>query len=322
MEQAESRMEVIPFESLPSRFDIAAEKLGLEDDLYQVLLTPDREIGLAVPVQMDNGKLRVFKGYRVQHNLARGPAHGGIRYAPDVTLDQIRALAAWMTWKCAVVKIPFGGAQGGIVCDPKKLSAAELEKITRRYTASLIDILGPERDVVGSDITSDERVMAWIMDTYSMHVRQTVNAVVTGKPVDLGGTLGRREATGRGCKIVCDRAVWRFGMKPEDSRVIVQGFGDVGSMAARILHESGYLVAGISDITGGIYNPQGIDVTQLVTHAEQAKTVTGFPSADALSGAELLEQPCELLLLAATKHQITSNTRLSIYELSRCLNFV
>jgi glutamate dehydrogenase (NAD(P)+) len=307
MEQAESRMEVIPFESLPSRFDIAAEKLGLEDDLYQVLLTPDREIGLAVPVQMDNGKLRVFKGYRVQHNLARGPAHGGIRYAPDVTLDQIRALAAWMTWKCAVVKIPFGGAQGGIVCDPKKLSAAELEKITRRYTASLIDILGPERDVVGSDITSDERVMAWIMDTYSMHVRQTVNAVVTGKPVDLGGTLGRREATGRGCKIVCDRAVWRFGMKPEDSRVIVQGFGDVGSMAARILHESGYLVAGISDITGGIYNPQGIDVTQLVTHAEQAKTVTGFPSADALSGAELLEQPCELLLLAATKHQITSH---------------
>jgi glutamate dehydrogenase (NAD(P)+) len=307
MEHAESAVEANPFESMLSRFSIAAEKLGLDEGLYQVLLTPDREIRLAIPVQMDNGKLTVFEGYRVQHNLARGPAHGGIRYAPDVTLDQIRALAAWMTWKCAVMKIPFGGAQGGIVCDPKKLSSAELEKITRRYTASLIDILGPDRDVVGPDITTDERVIAWIMDTYSMHVRHTVTAVVTGKPVDLGGTVGRREATGRGCKIVCDRAVSRFGMKREDCRVIIQGFGNVGSMAARILHESGYLVVGISDITGGIYDPQGINVTQLVTYAEEAKTVAGFPNADALSGAELLEQPCEILLPAATKNQITSH---------------
>ena len=185
MEQAESKVEANPLEFMVSRFDIAAKKLGLDNGLYQVLLTPDREIGLAIPVQMANGKLTVFKGYRVQHNLARGPAHGGIRYAPDVTLDQIRALAAGMTWKCAVMKIPFGGAQGGIVCDPKKLSGTELEKSTRRYTASLIDILGPERDVAGPDITTDEKVMAWIMDTYSMHVRHTVTAVVTGKPLDL-----------------------------------------------------------------------------------------------------------------------------------------
>jgi len=305
MEQAESKVEATPFEFMVSRFDIAAKKLGLDNGLYQVLLTPDREIGLAIPVQMANGKLTVFKGYRVQHNLARGPAHGGIRYAPDVTLDQIRALAAGMTWKCAVMKIPFGGAQGGIVCDPKKLSGTELEKITRRYTASLIDILGPERDVAGPDITTDEKVMAWIMDTYSMHVRHTVTAVVTGKPLDLGGTVGRREATGRGCKIVCDRAVSRFRMERENSRVIIQGFGNLGSMTARILHESGYLVVGVSDITGGIHNPQGINVTQLMAYAEEAKTVTGFPGADAISGAELLEQPCEILLPAATENQIT-----------------
>jgi glutamate dehydrogenase (NAD(P)+) len=290
-----------------SRFDTAAEKLGLDDGLYQVLLTPDREIGVAIPVQMDDGKLKVFKGYRVQHNLARGPAKGGIRYAPDVTLDEIRALAAWMTWKCAVVKIPFGGAQGGIICDRKKLSITELEKITRRYTASLIDILGPERDVPGPDTNTDEKVMAWIMDTYSMHVRHTVTAVVTGKPLDLGGTVGRPEATGRGCKIVCERAISRFGIKRENTRVIIQGFGNVGSMAARILHESGYLVVGVSDITGGIYNPLGINVTQLMTHFEEAKAVAGFPDADPIPGAELLEQPCEILLPAATENQITSH---------------
>ncbi len=307
MEQAESKVETTPFECMVSRFNIAAEKLGLDDGLYQVLLTPDREIGVAIPLQMDDGKLKVFKGYRVQHNLARGPAHGGIRYGPRATLNQIRALAAWMTWKCAVVKIPFGGAQGGIICDPKKLSITELERITRRYTASLIDILGPERDVVSPDITTDEKVMAWIMDTYSMHMRHTVTAVVTGKPLDLGGTVGRREATGRGCKIVCDRALSRFSMRRENTRVIIQGFGNVGSMAARILHESGYLVVGVSDITGGIHNPQGINVTQLMAYAEEAKTVAGFPDADAISGAELLEQPCEILLPAATENQITGH---------------
>jgi glutamate dehydrogenase (NAD(P)+) len=306
MRQLETKVETNPFESMVSRFNIAATKLKLDEGLYQVLITPDREISVALPVQMDDGKLKVFKGYRVQHNLARGPAKGGIRYAPNVTLDEVRALAAWMTWKCAVVNIPFGGAKGGIVCDPTKLSTAELEKITRRYTASLIDILGPERDVPAPDINTDERVMAWIMDTYSMHVRHTVTAVVTGKPIDLGGSVGRREATGRGCKIVCDRAISRFGMKREKTRVIIQGFGNVGSMAARILYEAGYLIIGVSDIHGGIYNPLGLNITRLVAHAEGAKTVIGFPDSEAISGTELLEQPCEILLPAATENQITS----------------
>jgi glutamate dehydrogenase (NAD(P)+) len=306
MEQIEPTVETNPFEAMVSRFNIAAEKLGLDQGLYEVLVTPDREITVSLPVHMDDGRLKVFKGYRVQHNMARGPAKGGIRYAPDVNLDEVRALAAWMTWKCAVVNIPFGGAKGGIVCDPKTLSLGELERITRRYTASLIDILGPERDVPAPDINTDERVMAWIMDTYSMHVRHTVTAVVTGKPLDLGGSVGRREATGRGCKIVCDRAISRFGMKREDTQVIIQGFGNVGSMAARILYESGYRIVGVSDVNGGIINPLGLNVTRLMSHCQEAKTVVGFPDAEPISGLDILEQPCDILLPAATENQITS----------------
>ena len=290
-----------------SRFNIAAEKLKLDRGLYEILITPDREITVSLPVHMDDGSLKVFKGYRVQHNMARGPAKGGIRYAPDVNVDEVRALAAWMTWKCAVVNIPFGGAKGGIICDPKKLSLGELERITRRYTASLIDILGPERDVPAPDINTDERVMAWIMDTYSMHVRHTVTGAVTGKPLDLGGSLGRREATGRGCKIVSDRAISRFGMKREDTRVIIQGCGNVGSMAASILYESGYRIIGVSDVNGGIHNPLGINITRLMNHCQEAKTVVGFPDAEPISGTEILEQPCDILLPAATENQITSN---------------
>jgi glutamate dehydrogenase (NAD(P)+) len=294
-----------PFEGMVARFDVAAQKLRLDDGLYQVLITPDREIGVAIPVQMDDGTLRVFKGYRVQHNLARGPAKGGIRYAPDVTLDEIRALAAWMTWKCAVVNIPFGGAKGGIVCDPARLSTGELERITRRYTASLIDILGPDRDVLAPDVNTDERVMAWIMDTYSMHVRHTVTSVVTGKPLDLGGSVGRLEATGRGCKIVTDCATSRFNMSRENTRVIIQGFGNVGSMAARDFVAGGYAVVGISDVQGGIYNPSGINVARLLDHCREARTVVGFPEADAIEGKDLLEQQCDVLVPAATENQIT-----------------
>jgi glutamate dehydrogenase (NAD(P)+) len=290
-----------------SRFRVAAEKLKLDEGIYQILVTPDREITIAIPIQMDNGKLRVFKGYRVQHSFARGPAKGGIRYAPDVTLDDVRALAAWMTWKCAVVKLPFGGAKGGIICDPKQLSSNELERITRRYTASLIDILGPERDVPAPDINTDERVMAWIMDTYSMHVRKTVTGVVTGKPLDLGGSVGRREATGRGCKIVCDRALSRFGMKREMTRVIVQGFGNVGSMAATLLYAAGYNIIGVSDVQGAIMNSLGINITRLLAHSKEARTVVGFPDAEPIDGKELLEQPCDILLPAATENQITSH---------------
>ncbi|MBM3802067.1 MAG: Glu/Leu/Phe/Val dehydrogenase [Acidimicrobiia bacterium] len=305
MEKGESHAELNPFDEMVQRFNVAAEKLKLDDGLYQVLLTPDREIGVAIPVLMDNGSLKVFKGYRVQHSFARGPAKGGIRYAPDVTLDEVRALAAWMTWKCAVVNLPFGGAKGGIVCDPQKLSNTELEKITRRYTASLIDILGPDRDVPAPDINTDEKVMAWIMDTYSMHVRHTVTAVVTGKPLDLGGSVGRREATGRGCKVVCERALSRFGMKRENTRVIIQGFGNVGSMAANILYGAGYSVIGVSDIHGGIVNTLGINITKLMAHVREAKTVVGFPDAEPISGEDLLVQPCEILLPAATENQIT-----------------
>ncbi|MEW5975161.1 MAG: Glu/Leu/Phe/Val dehydrogenase [Acidobacteriota bacterium] len=297
--------DINPFDEMVARFNVAAEKINLDPGLYEVMLTPDREISVALPIQMDDGRLKVFRGYRVQHNLARGPAKGGIRYAPDVTLDEVRALAAWMTWKCAVVNLPFGGAKGGIVCDPKQLSAAELEKITRRYTASLIDILGPDRDVPAPDINTDERVMAWIMDTYSMHVRHTVTGVVTGKPIDLGGSVGRREATGRGCKIVCDRAISLFNMKRETTRVIIQGFGNVGSMAARILFDAGYLIIGVSDVNGGIINTLGLNIRRLLSYYEEAKTVVGFPDAEPISKADILEQPCEILLPAATENQIT-----------------
>ncbi len=305
MAKVELHDELNPFEEMVQRFNIAAEKLKLDDGLYQVMLTPDREIGVAIPVMMDNGSLKVFKGYRVQHSLARGPAKGGIRYAPDVTLDEVRALAAWMTWKCAVVNLPFGGAKGGIICDPKALSNAELEKLTRRYTASLMDVLGPDRDVPAPDVNTDEKIMAWIMDTYSMHARHTVTGCVTGKPLDLGGSVGRREATGRGCKIVCDRAISRFGMKRENTRVIIQGFGNVGSMAAHILYGAGYSVIGVSDVHGGIINTLGINITKLMAHVLEAKTVVGFPDAEPISGDDLLVQPCDILLPAATENQIT-----------------
>src|SRR5215831_10108869 len=212
-----------PFEEMVQRFNIAAAKLKLDFGLYQVLLTPDREITVAIPVLMDNGSLRVFKGYRVQHSLARGPAKGGIRYAPDVTLDEVRALAAWMTWKCAVTNVPFGGAKGGIVCDPSVLSPAELEKITRRYTAELYEFIGPEIDVPAPDVNTNDQTMAWIMDTYSMHARHTSTAVVTGKPVDLGGSKGRSEATGRGCMIVTEQALKKLGLERSTARVVIQG---------------------------------------------------------------------------------------------------
>src|SRR5919198_4262745 len=231
-----------PFEAMMSRFDYAAQRLNLDPGHYKVLRTPEKQIIVSVPFQRDNGEVEVYTGYRVLYNTSRGPAKGGIRFDLNVTLDEVKALAAWMTWKCAVVNIPFGGAKGGVVCDPGVLSNVELERITRRYTAAIIETLGPDSDVPAPDVNTNERMMAWIMDTYSMHKRHTITAVVTGKPVEMGGSLGRREATGRGCMIVCDRAISRFGMKREKTRVIIQGFGNVGSMAARILYEAGYLI--------------------------------------------------------------------------------
>ena len=276
MSVSESAKELSVYESMAARFDVAGHKLNLDEGLLRYLRTPNREIIVHIPVTMDNGKLDVFDAFRVQHSIARGPCKGGLRYSPHVTLDEIRGLAAEMTWKCAVVNIPFGGAKGGIVCDPSKLSLGELERITRRYTAEILDYIGPERDVPAPDMNTNEQTMAWIMDTYSMHVRHTVTACVTGKPLDLGGSAGRREATGRGAMIATDQALQHFGWKRESTRVVVQGFGNVGSQAARLMHEAGYKIIGVADITGGVFNTSGIDIPRLVEHVHQNKTLKGF----------------------------------------------
>ena len=298
--------ELNPTEAQTARFDLAAQKLNLDEGLWKVLRYPTRELIVHIPVAMDNGTLEVFTGFRVQHSIARGPSKGGIRYAPDVTLDEVRALAAWMTWKCAVVNIPFGGAKGGVICDPHKMSMGELERMTRRYTAELFEFIGPEKDVPAPDVNTNEQTMAWIMDTYSMHMRQTVTAVVTGKPINIGGSRGRREATGRGIMIVCDEAVRKLGMRPESTRVIVQGFGNVGSNAALLMAQAGYKIIGIIEVTGSVYNKNGIDVAALSEYRQKHGTLAGFPGAESADPAELLVTDCDILIPAATENQITS----------------
>jgi len=298
--------EANPWESQAARFDLAAQKLNLDEGLWKVLRYPNREIILHIPVAMDNGSLEVFTGFRVQHSIARGPAKGGIRYAPDVTLDEVRALASWMTWKCAVVNIPFGGAKGGVICDPHKMSMGELERMTRRYTAELVDFIGPEKDVPAPDVNTNEQIMAWMMDTYSMHMRQTVTAVVTGKPINIGGSRGRREATGRGVLIVVDEAIRKLGLSRENSRVVIQGFGNVGSNAARLMAEAGYKVIGLVEVGGGLYNKNGIDVEKLWEFRQKNGTVHGFPEAEKYDPEELMLVDCEFLIPAATENQITS----------------
>jgi glutamate dehydrogenase (NAD(P)+) len=296
------------YECAEARFELAAKKLGLEEGLHKYLRYPNKEITVYIPVGMDNGGLQVFTGYRVQHSVVRGPGKGGIRYAPTVTLDEVRALASWMTWKCAVVNIPFGGAKGGVICDPTKLSMGELERITRRYTAELADFIGPERDVPAPDLGTNEQVMAWVMDTYSMHARHTVTAVVTGKPLDLGGSHGRREATGRGVMIVCDKALEKLGMKKEGCRVIVQGFGNVGSMASTLMHQAGYKIVGAADVHGGLYNEKGFDVPKLIDWVhKQHKPLPEFPAGGTkVTAQEVLFFPCDILIPAAIENQITS----------------
>jgi glutamate dehydrogenase (NAD(P)+) len=298
--------ELNPTEAQTARFDLAAQKLNLDEGLWKVLRYPTRELIVHIPVAMDNGTLEVFTGFRVQHSIARGPSKGGIRYAPDVTLDEVRALAAWMTWKCAVVNIPFGGAKGGVICDPHKMSMGELERMTRRYTAELFEFIGPEKDVPAPDVNTNEQTMAWIMDTFSMHMRQTVTAVVTGKPINIGGSRGRREATGRGIMIVCDEAVRKLGMRPESTRVIVQGFGNVGSNAALLMAQAGYKIIGIIEVTGSVYNKNGIDVAALSEYRQKHGTLAGFPGAESADPAELLVTDCDILIPAATENQITS----------------
>ena len=298
--------EINTWEAQIARSDVAAQKLKLNEGLWKILREPSREVIVHIPVQLDDGRLEVFTGFRVQHSIDRGPAKGGIRYTPDLTLDETRALASWMTWKCAVVDIPFGGAAGGVICDPDKLSKRELERLTRRYTAELMELLGPEKDVPGPDINTDGQIMAWIMDTYSMHVRHTVNAVVTGKPLELGGSHGRIEATGRGLMIVCDEAAKKLGMSPDQTRVVIQGFGNVGSNAARLMRRRGYKIVGVSTSKSGLYNKNGIDIEALSLYYQHNRTLSGFPGSEETNSAELLVTDCDILIPAALENQITT----------------
>ena len=295
-----------PFEAMMSRFDRAAQLLDLEPGLYKVLRHPERQIIVSVPVMMDNGEVEVFEGYRVLYNTSRGPAKGGIRFDMQVNLDEVKALAAWMTWKCAVVNLPFGGAKGGVICDPLKMSAGELERLTRRYTAAIIHTLGPDSDVPAPDVNTNERVMAWIMDTYSMHHRHTVTAVVTGKPVEMGGSLGRREATGRGCMIVTKEALKHLGMSIKGTSVAIQGFGNVGSVAADLLVKEGCMIRGISDRTGGYWNKTGIDIDAALKHVKQHRSLEGFTGGAPITNEELLTSEVDVLLPAALENVITS----------------
>lgn len=312
MKTVSLEQELNPWEAQAARFDFAAHKLNLDEGLWKILRYPQREIIVHIPVAMDNGTMEVFTGFRVQHSIARGPAKGGVRYSPDVTLDEVRALASWMTWKCAVVNIPFGGAKGGIIVDPKKLSLSELEKMTRRYTAELIEFLGPEKDVPAPDMNTNEQTMAWMMDTYSMHMRQTVTAVVTGKPINIGGSRGRREATGRGVMINCDEALRKFDMARESTRVVVQGFGNVGSNAAKLMSDAGYKIIGIAEYDGGLFNKNGINIDNLLEYRDRNKTVVGFPEAEAADPKQLLLIDCEILIPAATENVITSQNAAGI----------
>jgi glutamate dehydrogenase (NAD(P)+) len=312
MKTVSLEQELNPWEAQAARFDFAARKLNLDEGLWKILRYPNREIIVHIPVAMDNGTMEVFTGFRVQHSIARGPAKGGVRYAPDVTLDEVRALASWMTWKCAVVNIPFGGAKGGIIVDPKKLTLSELEKLTRRYTAELIEFLGPEKDVPAPDVNTNEQTMAWMMDTYSMHMRQTVTAVVTGKPINIGGSRGRREATGRGVMIACDEALKKLNMTPETTRVIIQGFGNVGSNAAKLMADSGYKIIGIGEYNGGLHNAKGIDIDELLEYRDRNKGIVGFPGAESANTQDLLVSDCDILIPAATENVITSQNAGSI----------
>jgi len=300
------RDEFNPFLSMAKGFDLAADYLGLDEGLRQVLRQPDREMTVSLPIVMDDGSTRVFTGYRVQHNFLRGPCKGGIRFSPDVNLDEVRALAAWMTWKCSVVNIPFGGAKGGVICDPRELSRNELEQLTRRYTAAIMDILGPDRDVPAPDMNTNEQTMAWIMDTYSMHVRKTTTAIVTGKPLNIGGSRGRVEATGRGVMLTCNEALKRLGMRPEDTRVVVQGSGNVGGVAALLLHRAGYKILSLSDMYGTIHRPAGLDVPDVLATLREHGRLDAYRDAEHLPNSEQLELDCDLLVPAATENQITT----------------
>lgn len=293
------------FGAMLQEFDGAARILNLEPGIWKILTHPKRQIIVSCPVQMDNGEIEVFTGYRVQYNITLGPAKGGIRYHPDVSLDEVTALAAWMTWKCAVAHIPFGGGKGGIICDPTRMSRRELEALTRRYVAEIIDAIGPERDVPAPDVNTNEQIMAWFMDTYSMHVGHTATAVVTGKPIELGGSLGRREATGRGVMIVTREAAKHLGFSLKGSTIAVQGFGNVGSVSADLCAQAGAKIVAVTDWKGGVYSKNGLDVARLIEHVKQNKTVDDFPGAEPMTNDELFALDVDILIPAALENQIT-----------------
>ena len=293
------------FEAVLQEFEVAARILNLDPGIWKILTKPKRQIIVSCPVQMDNGSIEVFTGFRVQYNITLGPAKGGIRYHPDVSLDEVTALAAWMTWKCAVAHIPFGGGKGGVICDPTKMSQREIEALTRRYTAEIIDAIGPEKDVPAPDVNTNEQIMAWFMDTYSMHVGHTETAVVTGKPVEMGGSLGRREATGRGVMIIAREAAKHLGFNLKGARIAVQGFGNVGSIAAELLAEMGARIVGVTDWKGGVYNENGLDIPKLIAYNQQHKSVAGFSGGTSLTNAELFKLDVDVLIPAALERQIT-----------------
>jgi glutamate dehydrogenase (NAD(P)+) len=287
-------------------FDEAASLLNLEPGMRAILTHPSRQVIVSIPFQRDDGTLEVYTGYRVQYNFARGPAKGGIRYHPGVSLDEVTALAFWMTWKCAVVDLPFGGAKGGVTCDPAQLSAGELERITRRYAAELVEFVGPDKDVPAPDLGTTPQTMAWFMDTYSMHMRTNVPGVVTGKPLEIGGSRGRVEATGRGVSLLAFEELDRLGIVPEQARIVIQGFGNVGSVAAKMFAEGGCRVIGISDVTGGYFNPAGIDVAGATAYAQEHHSLDGYRGGRRITNEALLELPCDVLVPAALEKQLTA----------------
>ena len=295
-----------PYHMAVQQFELAAEKLNLSEDMREILRQPKRELAVNFPVRLDSGRIKTFTGYRVQHNVNRGPAKGGIRYSPDVTLDEVKALAMWMTWKCAVIGIPYGGAKGGVICDPKSMTPAELERMTRRYTTEISMIIGPHSDIPAPDVNTNSQVMAWMMDTYSMHAGFSVPAVVTGKPLSIGGSEGRNDATATGVLFVTRQAAKRIGMPLKGARVSIQGYGNAGSIAARLFHNEGCKIVAVSDTRGSIYNESGLDPSAVLRYKQEGGTVVGFPQAQNLRVQDVLEVPCDILIPAATEGVITA----------------
>jgi glutamate dehydrogenase (NAD(P)+) len=295
------------WESALSQLDAAARIMNLDPGVHAILRSPRRSLQVSVPVRMDDGSLRVFNGYRVHHNTSRGPSKGGIRYHPSVDLDEVKALAMWMTWKCAVVNIPYGGAKGGVVVDPKQLSTGELMRMTRRYAYELLPLIGPEKDIPAPDLGTNEQVMAWIMDTYSQRAGYSVPAIVTGKPLSIGGSRGRTQATARGVMYIALATLKHLGMAVEEARVVIQGFGNVGSYAVQLLQEAGCVIVGASDVRGGVHDPNGLSYQGLVRHQAEAGTITGYEGGETITNEELLELDCDVLIPAAIENQLTED---------------